>query len=135
MFKFSGSRPQNLGVKDGKLTPCPGSPNCVCSCYPEDTVHAIEPLSYRSHQAAAIAALKQIIRDTDRAEIIIESPDYIYAEFSSKLMGYVDDIEFYANPAENSIQVRSASRLGKSDLGANRKRIETIRAKLQEIEV
>jgi uncharacterized protein (DUF1499 family) len=135
MFKFSGTRPSNLGVKDGKLTPCPDSPNCVCSCFPQDATHAIEPLTYRSNQAEAIAALKQIIRATDRAEIIIESPDYIYAEFTSKLMGYVDDVEFYGNPSENSIQVRSASRLGKSDLGANRKRIEAIRAGLTDMGV
>jgi uncharacterized protein (DUF1499 family) len=135
MFKFSGTRPQNLGVKDGKLTSCPGSPNCVCSCFPQDVLHTIEPLTYRSTQIEAIEALKQIIRRTDRAAIVVESPDYIYAEFTSKLMGFVDDVEFYANPSENSIQVRSASRLGKSDLGANRKRIEVIRAQLREMGV
>ncbi len=94
-------------------------------------MHGIAPLTYRSSQIEAIEALKQIIRSMDRAAIITESADYVYAEFTSKLMGFVDDVEFYANPSENSIQVRSASRLGKSDLGVNRNRIETIRAKLQ----
>ncbi|MBD0265996.1 MAG: DUF1499 domain-containing protein, partial [Tolypothrix sp. Co-bin9] len=62
-----------------------------------------------------------------------ESNDYLYAEFKSALMGFVDDVEFYLDPKAKVIQVRSASRLGQSDLGVNRKRIETIRAKLAEV--
>jgi uncharacterized protein (DUF1499 family) len=63
--------------------------------------------------------------------IIEENNSYLYAEFKSKLMGYVDDVEFYLDSNTNSVQVRSASRLGKSDLGVNRKRVEEIRSKLQ----
>ncbi|HEY9647011.1 MAG TPA: DUF1499 domain-containing protein, partial [Chroococcidiopsis sp.] len=64
----------------------------------------------------------------ERTKIITATSDYLYAEFSSKLMGFVDDVEFYLSPADGVIHVRSASRLGQSDLGVNRKRIEDIRA-------
>ena len=130
MFKFSGQRPTNLGVNQGRLAPCPGTPNCVCSD-DQDAEHAIAPLTYTTNQAAAMAALKQVIQSMERAQIITESADYLYAEFTTKLMGFVDDVEFYFAPAAKVIQVRSASRLGKSDLGVNRARIETIRTKLQ----
>jgi uncharacterized protein (DUF1499 family) len=124
MFNFAGTRPNNLGVKDGKLAVCPGSPNCVNS-QSQDAQSQIEPL-----RAMAIADLKKIIESMERVTIIQETDNYLYAEFKSKLMGYVDDVEFYLDPGENVIHVRSASRLGKSDLGVNRKRIEEIRAKL-----
>ncbi|MCL6435805.1 MAG: DUF1499 domain-containing protein [Leptolyngbyaceae cyanobacterium HOT.MB2.61] len=131
MFKFSGQRPANLGVRNGRLAPCPGTPNCVCS-YDQDGQHAIAPLSYTSSPAEAMAALKQIIQSIERTNIITESSDYLYAEFTSKLMGFVDDVEFYFDPSAKVIQVRSASRLGQSDLGVNRKRVELIREKLKE---
>ncbi|MFB2935050.1 DUF1499 domain-containing protein [Aerosakkonemataceae cyanobacterium BLCC-F154] len=127
MTMFAGKRPTNLGVNDGKLAPCPNSPNCVSS-QSADTEHKIEPLTYNTSAAEAIADLKKVIQSQERATIISESPNYIYAEFKSKLMGFVDDVEFYLDEAAKVIQVRSASRLGQSDLGVNRKRIETIRA-------
>ena len=124
MFNFSGSRPNNLGVKDGKLAPCPGTPNCVSS-QSEDPQFKIDPLP-----PATIADLKTIVANMERTTIIEETDNYLYAEFKSKLMGYVDDVEFYLDSDANVIQVRSASRLGKSDLGVNRKRIEGIRSQL-----
>ncbi|MBF2029568.1 MAG: DUF1499 domain-containing protein [Oscillatoriales cyanobacterium C42_A2020_001] len=127
---FAGKRPTNLGVKDGRLLPCPGTPNCVCS-YDTDAVHAIVPLTYSGEASEAIAQLKQIIQAMERTTIITEASDYLYAEFKSKLMGFVDDVEFYVDPTAKVIHVRSASRLGKSDLGVNRNRIELIREKLK----
>lgn len=130
VFKFSGKRPTNLGVKDGKLAVCPNSPNCVSSqAAPADAEHKIEPLSYTGSPAQAMAALKSVIAGMDRTAIITETEDYLYAEFTSALMGYVDDVEFYVEPSTQVIHVRSASRLGQSDLGVNRKRIEDIRAR------
>ncbi|MDJ0704601.1 MAG: DUF1499 domain-containing protein [Leptolyngbyaceae cyanobacterium MO_188.B28] len=126
LFSFSGTRPTNLGVKDGKFPPCPSTPNCVCSQDP-DEAHYIAPLAYSGTPEAAIAKLKEIIQNLERAQIITESNDYLYAEFSSKMMGFVDDVEFYVDAAAQVIHVRSAARLGKSDLGVNRKRLETIR--------
>ena len=130
MFSFSGKRPENLGVKDGKLAPCPNTPNCVCS-QSEDAGHSIEPIAYQGNAAEAIASLKAIVQSLPRTEIIKEEGNYLYAEFTSKLMGFVDDVEFYADEAAKVVQVRSASRLGKSDLGVNRDRIETIRTQFK----
>ena len=124
MFNFTGQRPSNLGVKDGKLAACPGTPNCVNS-QSDDAQSKIEPLPAKS-----IAEVKKVVEGMERTTIIEETDNYLYAEFKSKLMGYVDDVEFYQDDA-NAVQVRSASRLGKSDLGVNRKRVEEIRSKLQ----
>ena len=131
MFSFSGTRPTTLGVTSGKLGACPGSPNCVSSQAPEtDTEHFIAPLNYSKSPAETLAALKAVINSMERTEIITECEQYLYAEFTSALMGFVDDVEFYLDGEAGVIHVRSASRLGQSDLGANRKRIEEIRAKL-----
>jgi uncharacterized protein (DUF1499 family) len=80
-----------------------------------------------------MADLKTVIQNQERTKIITETENYLYAEFTSKLMGFVDDVEFLLDDSAKVIHVRSASRLGKSDLGVNRQRIETIRAKLNEL--
>jgi len=129
LFSFSGTRPTNLGVNDGKLRDCPNSPNCVSS-QSIDTEHKIAPLSYTGDPAKALEDLKSVISSLPRTKIITANDNYIYAEFTSALMGYVDDVEFYLNTDKKVIEVRSASRLGESDLGVNRDRIETIRAKV-----
>lgn len=131
MFSFSGTRPDNLGVKEGKLADCPSSPNCVSSQTPkEDAEHYVEPLPYSGNPDEAIATLKSLIEGMERTEIIKSDSHYLYSEFTSKLMGFVDDVEFYIDENAGVIHVRSASRLGQSDLGVNRKRVEEIRAKL-----
>ncbi|MEB3342345.1 DUF1499 domain-containing protein [Okeania sp.] len=129
---FAGTRPDNLGVYSGRLAPCPSSPNCVSS-YSQDAQHGIVSLSYDSEPEKAIANLKEIIVSIPRTNIVKEDEDYLYAEFTSKIMGYVDDVEFYVDRDANAIQVRSASRLGESDLGVNRERVETIREKFNEL--
>ncbi|WP_414549161.1 DUF1499 domain-containing protein [Anabaena sp. CCY 0017] len=127
---FAGKRPHNLGVNNGKLASCPNSPNCVSS-QDRDPEHIISPLSFTSNPQSALANLKEIIESLPRTKIITATEDYLYAEFKSALMGFVDDVEFYLDRQANVIQVRSASRLGQSDLGVNRQRIETIRAKFK----
>jgi len=125
LFNLTGKRPTNLGVKNGKLAPTPTTPNCVHS-QSNNPQYKIEPLPMVS-----ISDLKKVIESMERTTIIEEKEDYLYAEFQTKLMGYVDDVEFYRDKNENVIHVRSASRLGKSDLGLNRQRVEQIRAKLK----
>ena len=127
---FAGKRPDNLGVRDGKLVPCPNTPNCVCS-QSSDAQHSIEPLTYNPSATEAMADIKTAIQAMERTKIITENKNYLYAEFTSAIMGFVDDVEFHLDENSKVIHVRSASRLGKSDLGVNRKRIETIRTKLQ----
>jgi len=92
--------------------------------------HAIAPLAYRGSAATAMKALADIVRATPRTSIVSHTHDYLYAEFQSALVGFVDDVEFWFPPGGQIIHVRSASRLGHSDLGANRKRIEDVRNRL-----
>ena len=75
-------------------------------------------------------ALKAIVDSMPNTRMVEMKPDYLYAEYTSALLGFVDDVEFYFAPRDNIIHVRSASRLGYSDFGVNRKRIEGIRARL-----
>jgi uncharacterized protein (DUF1499 family) len=128
LFSFSGQRPTNLGVTDNKLLNCPNTPNCVSS-QSTDTQHKIAPLSYTGDPIKALETLKATISNMPRTKIITDEGNYLYVEFTSALMGYVDDVEFYVNTDKSVIEVRSASRLGESDLGVNRDRIETIRTK------
>jgi len=124
----SGVRPATLGVKDGRLSPCPSSPNCVSS-QSLDREHAISPLMYAPLSAsAAHDKLKKIIQGMKRTEIITDTGTYIHAEFTSPVWRFVDDVEFFLDGSSNTIHIRSASRLGKSDFGVNRKRIESIRS-------
>jgi uncharacterized protein (DUF1499 family) len=135
LFSFSGKRPSTLGVKGGKLSACPTSPNCVSSQSPEtDKQHSIAPLAYKSNPEQAMVHLKSVVQGMERTKLITDQKDYIHAEFATALMGFVDDVEFYLDSKAGVIQVRSASRLGQSDLGVNRKRIEEIRAKFAKLE-
>ncbi|MDB9312994.1 DUF1499 domain-containing protein [Spirulina sp. CS-785/01] len=126
---LSGTTPQNLGVESGQLAPCPSSPNCVNS-QSDDPTHSIAPLQVQGSGEETLDQLKQIIENQERTNIVAATDTYLYAEFISRWMGYVDDVEFWWNDDENQIEVRSASRLGESDLGVNRERIETLREQL-----
>lgn len=123
----TGVRPVNLGIKDGKLAPCPSSPNCVSS-QSSDREHAVDPLSFTGTAAEAHDGIKKIILSMKRARIITDTGTYIHAEFASAIFGFVDDVEFWFDESTKLIHVRSAARLGYSDLGVNRKRVEYIRA-------
>ena len=124
MFNFSGKRPDNLGVNNGTLASCPGTPNCVNS-QSNDEKAKIAPLP-----AVPISQIKAVVESMERTKVITETNDYLYAEFASKLMGFVDDVEFYLDNSAGVVHVRSASRMGQSDLGVNRARVEKIRAEL-----
>jgi uncharacterized protein (DUF1499 family) len=125
----SGKRPSNLGVSEGKLNPCPASPNCVSSQAPvDDKVHYIEPLTYSSTLNEAKERLVKSITSMKRAKIITDNEIYIHAEYTSAMFRFVDDVEFNFDDAKKIIHVRSASRLGYGDMGVNRKRIEELRA-------
>jgi len=128
VFGCSGKLPGNLGVHQGQLAACPGSPNCVSSqAEPADHRHYIAALRYDGPLAVARERLLSVLSTQKRVRIVENSENYLHAEFSSTVMGFVDDVEFYF-PEERLIHVRSASRLGYSDLGVNRNRIEGIRA-------
>jgi uncharacterized protein (DUF1499 family) len=121
----------NLGVNNNKLAPCPKTPNCVSS-QAHDEEHYIDPVKYAGTQQQAHDRLLRIIESEKRTKILTNQKNYIRVEFTSALFRFVDDVEFYfpnEKPDEKIIHVRSASRVGSSDLGVNRKRIERIRSK------
>ncbi|MBM9498987.1 DUF1499 domain-containing protein [Leptospira sp. 201903071] len=133
-FQCNGTRPSTLGAQNGKLGLCPQTPNCVSSVVPEtDSEHSIKPLSYKGTLEEGKTKLKTAIGEISRTQIVKEESDYLYVEFTSLIWRFVDDVEFVFDPNSPTIHVRSASRLGKSDLGVNRKRIETIREKLNSL--
>jgi len=130
MFKFTGKRPADLGVRDGKFTAAPSwKPNWVSSQVEAGDSHYIAPIKVAGDPNAAVQALARIVGAHPRAKIVEHKGAYLYAEFSTPLMGYIDDVEFYADG--KVLQVRSSSRLGIRDFNVNRKRIESIRAQLE----
>jgi uncharacterized protein (DUF1499 family) len=120
----AGERPNNLGARGGVLAACPASPNCVSS-QADDERHRIAPLVFTGDPDAAFARLKQVLGRRGDATIIEDLPDYLRVELRTLL--FVDDGEFLLDRTHNVIQLRSASRLGYSDLGKNRGRFEEIR--------
>ncbi len=128
----TGSRPADLGAQNGRLRPCPDRPNCVSS-QSEEPKHAICPLSYQGTRTDASQRLLKLLGSMPRVQVVTATPDYIHAEFSSLIFRFVDDVEFVFEDADKNIQIRSASRLGYSDFGVNRKRVETIREAFEKV--
>jgi uncharacterized protein (DUF1499 family) len=118
--------PKNLGVVDGRLAACPDSPNCV-STQARDSRHRIEPIMFEGSQQETMKRLKAAIGALPRMKTVTETRDYIHAEATSLVFRFVDDVEFLVDPDAKVIHFRSASRVGHSDLGANRARMEQIR--------
>ena len=129
---FSWKRPGNLGVKDGRFTPCKSSPNCVSSqADPADAEHYIAPIAFKGDALAAIAAARKTVEGMQDAKVIRQEGGYLYAEFRTKIMRFVDDVEFVFDEKAGLIHVRSASRLGRRDFGVNRARVEALRARIE----
>ena len=131
LFGCSGTKPADIGVSNERLAPCPSRPNCVSSDA-DDADHRIEPLRFEGDSAGVWAGLKTVVAGLPRTEIVASDDRYLHAEATSKLFGFVDDVEFHLRPADSLIAVRSASRVGYSDMGVNAERIETIRRELKE---
>ena len=133
---LAGTPPADLGVHQGRLKAPSATPNSVSSQaglwpgHPMQQAAAIAPLPLRGPPAEAIARLRLVVQAMPGTEVVTQRSDYLYARFTTRWLGFVDDAEFWADPANRVIQVRSASRLGSSDLGVNRARIERIRAAL-----
>lgn len=113
-----------LGVRDGALAPCPPSPNCVTTGQGTPD-QQMQPLQYSGTPDAARAALVAAVQATG-GTIVTEQPDYIHALYRSPTMGFPDDIEFYLPPTGGTVAFRAGARMGRSDLGVNRARMEAI---------
>jgi len=141
MLSLGGKRPANLGLSDGRLAPCPDSPNCVSSQADAES-QRVEPLPLAAMRGAdepdidvsgrAIERLAAIVAHMPGGKVVRQTEDYLHAEFTSRLFRFVDDVEFHVDVPAGKIHCRSASRVGYSDMGANRRRIEAIRAALAE---
>lgn len=125
------SDPPKLGLQGTQLLACPDTPNCVSSMAVEsDKTHYIAPLTYSVPQTQAQDILAQHLKSLQDVSIQKSTPGYIYSTFTTPWMRFVDDVEFYISP-QNAIHFRSASRVGRSDMGTNRKRIEALKAALK----
>ncbi|MEO1573396.1 MAG: DUF1499 domain-containing protein [Pseudomonadota bacterium] len=113
----------------GTLAPCPGKPNCRCSDVAGED-HGIPALSIPGEPGAAWAALKAYVDAQPRMKVIVERDDYLHVEATTRLMRFTDDVEFHLRADNGQIAMRSESRVGYSDLGANAKRLEAVRAAL-----
>jgi uncharacterized protein (DUF1499 family) len=125
----AGNRPADLG----QFAPCPNTPNCV-STKATDEEHAIVPIPYSETLNSAKNNLLQVVHSLPRTRVVVDQEDYLHVEFTSLIFRFVDDAEFYLGVEDEMIHFRSASRLGHSDLGANRKRMEAIRSQFFSIE-
>ncbi|MEM9508952.1 MAG: DUF1499 domain-containing protein [Cyanobacteria bacterium P01_E01_bin.35] len=131
---FTHSAVAAVGLNNGQLSPCPTSPNCVVS-QNGDQDHTIEPLTYQGDRTTAKETLLKVLSVVPRTEVVEQTDNYIHTESTSRIFKFVDDAEFYFPEDKNVIQVRSASRVGESDLGVNRRRIEQIRLAMADLGV
>ncbi|HCX82205.1 MAG: hypothetical protein A3E00_14105 [Curvibacter sp. RIFCSPHIGHO2_12_FULL_63_18] len=133
---LKGTQPSDLGVKDGRLKPPAHTPNSVSSQadlypnHPQAQYAAIAPLDYQGDAKAAMAKLVGVLQAQSGTVIVSQTDDYLYAQSTTQLLRFTDDVEFWLDAAQQKIQVRSASRIGRKDFGVNRQRIEAIRAQL-----
>lgn len=134
---LKGRAPTDLGVHDGRLKPPATTPNSVSSQadlypnHPQRDYARIAPLTFSGDGEAAMLRLASLVAQSDRTMVVTQQADYLYAQCTTALMKFTDDVEFWLDRKAGVIQVRSASRLGASDMGVNRARIEKIRAQFQ----
>lgn len=121
-------------IDNSHLSSCPASPNCVVS-QDADAKHAIDPIAYHVDHDTAREILLKVLSVVPRTEVIEQTDNYIHALSKSRVFKFVDDVEFYLPGNESVIHVRSASRIGDSDFGVNRRRVEQIRLALRDLNI
>ena len=135
---LKGEVPSDLGVHNGRLKPPALTPNSVSSqtaLYPENPQRAfaqITPMALNGEGPATMAKIKALAQARDDVTVVKSEPDYLYVQYTSRLMKFVDDVEFWFDPVNKVVQVRSASRLGGGDMGVNHARIESLRSALKD---
>jgi uncharacterized protein (DUF1499 family) len=118
---------QQTGLENGVLNPCPNSPNCVSSMYPEDVRHYKPAWSYTVSRSEALSILKGILKQHKHTAIVCETNSYLHLTFTTPFFRFIDDVEFYLPESDGVIHFRSASRVGYYDLGANARRLRKLR--------
>ncbi len=114
-----------IGMVNGKLHPCPKSPNCV-STQAIDEKQKMEPINYSGDLEDAKAKIIGIINSLKRSKIVTNEENYVHIEFRTAAFRFVDDVEFLFDDIEKVIHFRSRARMGYSDMGVNRKRMKEI---------
>lgn len=134
---LAGNEPADLGVKDGRLEPPSLTENSVSSqagLYPDHPMKAyaeIAPIEFTGDPGAALDRLRRIVESTEGGRVVRTTPNYLYVQFQTRWLRFVDDAEFFVDESAKVIHVRSASRIGRKDFGVNRARIEAIRARFR----
>jgi uncharacterized protein (DUF1499 family) len=134
---LAGKMPADLGVKDGRLKPPALTPNSVSSQadlyadHPQKRYASVAPFRYSGDPQAAMGRLAAVLEATPGCVLVTREPGYLYAQCSTRLLKYMDDVEFALDEAAQLVHVRSASRIGRGDLGLNRKRVEALRAQFE----
>ncbi len=125
---FEGGRDLKVGMTEGKFTPCPGTPNCLSS-QAESKEAYMAPIDTGNLETEAVMKIaRTLVEKSDRAKVVEFEGKYLRAEFKSLIFRFVDDVEFYHDAQKGLLHFKSASRVGKSDLGVNRKRMEKLTA-------
>jgi len=122
----TSTKPGSHGLKDGRLTDCPKSPNCVSSQASSDR-QRLEPILFSGSPEQAMQRIKSTILTLPRTHVVEERGDYLHIQARSRVFRFVDDIEFLLDREASEIHFRSASRTGYSDFGVNRARVEQLR--------
>ena len=126
LLSFTAASPNNLGVSNGQLAKCPDSPNCVSTQSASDS-QKMDPIPFDGLATGQVEKIKRIVADEfSKAKLVGESEYYLRYEFKSLIFRFVDDVEFFVDDENKVIHFRSASRVGHSDMGVNRKRMERI---------
>ncbi len=133
---LQGTPPGDLGVRAGRLKAPSETPNSVSSQallwsdHPRREDAQIEALALRGDGPATLARLQALLQAEPGARIVDRRADYLRVQYTTRLMKFVDDVEFWFDPVQGVIQVRSSSRIGRHDFGVNRRRLETLRERL-----
>ncbi len=133
---LKGKSPEDIGIKDGKLKRPSRTQNSATSQadlwpdHPQLVYSTIPPLKTSGDGSAEMKKIAEALLAMPRTVIVMQEPTYIYAQSTTALLKFTDDVEFVLDAAKGIIDVRSASRLGQKDFGVNRARIEKVRSAL-----
>ncbi len=131
LINACSTAPKQLTFSPQSFSDCPASPNCVSSDA-QDELHTIAPFELNVPADQAWAEIKATIMQLSRTHVVSETDGYLHAESRSLLFRFVDDLQFQLREQEGIIAVYSASRVGHSDFGVNRQRIEELRQQLMQ---
>jgi len=128
-IRFGPKGQPRVGLVDGRLSPCPSTPNCVSSETGPGPAF-VAPFEFRGTAESAWHNVKRAVQEAG-GTIQKEQPGYLWASFTTRWLHFVDDVEFRLDRDHHVIHMRSASRIGRSDFGVNKKRVERLRLRLR----